>query len=1037
MLTPGSRSRTRGVAPVSSAPPSLLAVPDRSPAPPVRLRVHGTWTRAGTLALWVEAPRRPVGAARPADLAALASGAPRAVHLAAALARPAVRSLDVDLPCTPAGRPAAASARPRADLRLRTVAVPVVELRGDAAVDVLTEVLDAGPGPAAGVAGDGLRWLAHVARGARAAVDAGSVVPALGEVGGEAIARWVPLPDKRYQRWRTALAELAPAVLRAEARPPRTPVPAAAALVDEVCAAVADLLVSRRTTHVRPDLDGLAPAPAAWLRALATGEPVPDGAQPRALAHRVRDWHRSADESGYDLVLRVLEPAPGEDAPWRLHARLRPVDEPSLALTLEQVRAETGAAGGPGAGEDPVLLLMARTAQAAAVHPPLKRLLAGAGDGDVGIGAEDLLDLVEVGGPRLTAAGIALQLPRHWTRRAVGLSLHAGSAQPGVVTNPRLRQADLVAFEWRAALGDEPVTEAELRALAASREPLVRFRGEWVQVDREALRRSAQFLRRRGSGRTTVLDLLTGLGSARDLPAPVTGVHARGALGEVLSGRAEAHLEELPDPPGLAAALRPYQRRGVTWLAAMARLGLGAVLADDMGLGKTLQLLALELHERTGTGEGSPPPGPTLLVCPTSLVGNWAAEAARFTPALRVHVHHGPGRPRGEDLARAAAAHDLVVTTYGLLVRDAADLAAVHWRRLALDEAQHVKNVATRSARAVRAVPAEHRVALTGTPVENRLEDLRAVLDAVNPGLLGSAASFRDTFAVPVEKLGHTAPAQRLALVTRPFVLRRVKTDPAVAPDLPERLEMTVRANLTPEQAALYRAVLDRVLARLADADDQGRRGLVLAALTRLAQVCNHPAHYLGDGSGVLHRGRHRSGKLAVLDDVVGTALAEGEKVLCFTRFAEFGHLLAPHLSERTGRRVPFLHGGLTRARRDAVVAEFARDDGPPVLLLSLRAAGTGLNLTAANHVVHLDRWWNPAVEDQATDRAHRIGQRRAVQVRTLVSTGTVEEKVDEVIARKRALAGSVVGGGERWITELDDEALHDLLRLGADAVGD
>ncbi|NAZ87541.1 DEAD/DEAH box helicase [Kineococcus indalonis] len=945
---------------------------------------------------------------------------------------------------------------------LRPVAVPVVDLRGDAVPEVLAEVLGEGPGPAAALAGDGLRWLAHVARGARAAVDAGSVVPTLapaaGDPGGEPLARWAPLPDKRFHRWRSTLADLAPAVLRCEEHPARGGPPAAAALVEEVATAVADLLVSRRTAHVRPGDAALGPGPAAWVRALATGGAVPEGAQPRALAHRVRDWHRSADDAGYDLVLRVLEP-PGEDERWRLQARLRPVDDPSLVLTLEQVRAESGA-GGPGGGEDPLLLLMARTARAAAAHPPLKRLLAGAGDADVEVGAEDLLDLVEVGGPELAAAGVALQLPRHWTRRPVGLSLHAGAAQPGAVTNPRLRRADLVAFEWRAALGGAPVTEAELLALAASREPLVRFRGEWVQVDREALRRSALFLRRRGRGTATVLDLLTGLGADRDLPAPVTGVHARGALGEVLAGEAEAHVAPLPDPPGLRAQLRPYQRRGVAWLAAMARLGLGAVLADDMGLGKTVQLLALELHERTG-GQGDGGPGgdgqvrdgqvrdgqvrdgqvgahrPTLLVCPTSLVGNWWAEAARFTPGLRVHVHHGPDRPRGEHLARTAARHDLVVTTYGLLVRDAADLAAVRWRRLVLDEAQHVKNVATRAARAVRAVPAEHRVALTGTPVENRLEDLRAVLDATNPGLLGSAASFRDTFAVPVEKLGHTAPARRLALVTRPFVLRRLKTDPAVAPDLPERLEMTVRANLTPEQAALYRAVLDRVLARLADADDRGRRGLVLSALTRLAQVCNHPAHYLGDGSGVLHRGRHRSGKLEVLDGVVGTALAEGEKVLCFTRFAEFGHLLAPHLSELTGRRVPFLHGGLTRARRDALVAEFARDDGPPVLVLSLRAAGTGLNLTAASHVVHLDRWWNPAVEDQATDRAHRIGQRRTVQVRTLVSAGTVEEKVDEVIARKRELAGSVVGGGERWITELDDEALHELLRLGADAVGD
>ncbi|MBB2900304.1 hypothetical protein FHR75_001092 [Kineococcus radiotolerans] len=1028
------------------------------------LVVHGLWTRAQSLALWVEAPRHHPGPARPRDLAALASPAPAAGALAAALARPATRALPLLLPCTPAGRPASSTGRAREDLRLRPVEVDVVELRGAQALEVLTEV-GAGPAPVS----DGLRWLAHVAAGARAAVRAGHVVPDLADAGtahdaaapaGTFTARWVPLPDRGFHRWRAAVAQACPPVLRAERGPSRHDgPPPAAVLLDEVCAVVVDVLTARATEGVRPYELPTGAAALAWITSLHRGEPV-DGSVPaaglRSFARRVREWQRSGDASGYDVVLRVVEPEPWEDVPeeladgrlgteepdrtadlnWRLQTRLRPLDDPSLVLTLDQARAE----GSPD-GEDPLLLLLTGTARAGAVHPPLRRVLGGAGRGDAAAEAgveltlEEVLDLVEDGGPKLAAAGIALQLPRHWTRKALTFSLSASAVQPGAITDPRVRKDDLVAFRWRAALGDSPITEAELLALAASKAPLVRFRGEWVHVDLEALRRSAAFLRTRGSGRASLLDVLSTVGGGRDLPAPVTGIDARGILGDVLSGDGAQRLPELPAPPGLRATLRPYQRRGLTWLAAMSGLGLGAVLADDMGLGKTVQLLALLLHERGGD------PGPTLLVCPMSVVGNWAAEAARFAPDLRVHVHHGPGRPRGADLARAAAGHDLVVTTYGLLVRDAGDLAAVDWHRVALDEAQHVKNAATRQARAVRALRAHHRVALTGTPVENRLEDLRAVLDATNPGLLGSAARFRDTFAVPVEKLGQEEPARRLALVTRPFVLRRVKTDPAVAGDLPEKIEMTVRANLTPEQAALYRRVVDDLVRRLAeeDPDPRGpaRRGLVLATLTRLKQICNHPAHYLADASGVLHRGRHRSGKLELLDDIVTSARAEGEKVLCFTQFAEFGHLLGPHLAERTGEPVPFLHGGVPRRARDAMVAEFSGADGPGVMLLSLRAGGTGLNLTAANHVVHVDRWWNPAVEDQATDRAYRIGQHRSVQVRKMVSVGTVEERVDAVITRKRGLADAVVGSGEGWIADLDGDALRELLRLGDDAVGD
>ncbi|MEZ0166577.1 DEAD/DEAH box helicase [Kineococcus sp. LSe6-4] len=1027
------------------------------------LVVHGLWTREHRLALWVEAPRRRPGPARPADLAALARTRPA---LARALSGPTIGPLTVSLPCTPSGRPAASVSRPRADLRLLPVDLDVVELAGERAVTLLTDLDDA-PGEEEGVRlSDGLRWLGHVATGARRAVEAGHVLPDLQPTAdGGFTARWVPAPDRALGRWRTAVAQACPPVLRAEGSgpgPAQGP-PQALDLLEDVCALVVDVLVAARTAAVVPhDLPGGA-GPRAWLTALRTGATLRGPGWP-ALARRVREWQRSGEDGGWDVLLRVVEPDPWEDVPdgladghldpaaqeqtpdqrWRLQVRLRPLDDPSLVLTLEEARAESsagGSSGGAREGEDPLLVLLTGAARAGAAHPPLKRLLGGRTDAaaqdGIELSIEELLDLVEHGGPRLSAAGVGLQLPRHWTRKALTFSLSASAAQPGAVTDPQVRKDDLLDFRWQAALGESPVTEAELLALAAAKSSLVRFRGEWVQVDPQALARSARFLRTRGSGRASVLDVLAAVGTGRDLPGPVTSVDARGVLGDVLSGQAAERLPELPDPPGLHAVLRPYQRRGLTWLATMSRLGLGAVLADDMGLGKTLQLLALLAHER-GEDAG---PGPTLLVCPMSVVGNWAAEAARFTPGLRVHVHHGPGRRRGAGFTALAAGHDLVVTTYGLLVRDVTDLAAADWHRLALDEAQHVKNANTRQARAVRAVGSRHRVALTGTPVENRLEDLRAVLDATNPGLLGSAATFRDRFTVPIEKLGHAEPAQRLALVTRPFVLRRVKTDPAVAGDLPEKIEMTVRANLTTEQAALYRRAVDDLTERLQDKDsDPGglsRRGLILAALTRLKQICNHPAHYLGDSSPVLHRGRHRSGKLQLLDDIVTSARSEGEKVLCFTQFAEFGHLLAPHLAGLTGEPVPFLHGGVSRHGRDAMVAEFGGSDGPGVMLLSLRAGGTGLNLTAANHVVHVDRWWNPAVEDQATDRAFRIGQHRQVQVRKLVSVGTVEERVDAVISRKRDLADRVVGSGEGWITDLDTDALRELLRLGDDAVGE
>jgi SNF2 family DNA or RNA helicase len=396
-------------------------------------------------------------------------------------------------------------------------------------------------------------------------------------------------------------------------------------------------------------------------------------------------------------------------------------------------------------------------------------------------------------------------------------------------------------------------------------------------------------------------------------------------------------------------------------------------------------------------------------------------------------VHHGADRLDGDALREAVESHDLILTTYALAARDADALSELTFDRVVLDEAQNIKNSATRQSQAVRQLKARHRVALTGTPVENRLAELWSIMDFANPGVLGTVNTFRARYAVPVERHNDQDAAARLRKITNPFVLRRVKTDPRIISDLPDKVEMRQLCNLTTEQASLYQAVVNDMLEKIEEAEGIGRKGLVLATMSKLKQVCNHPAHFLGDGSRVAGR----SGKLARLEEVLEEVLAEGDKALCFTQFTEFGSMLVPYLAARFDTEVLFLHGGTNKAARDRMVERFQDSSGPSLFLLSLKAGGTGLNLTAANHVIHLDRWWNPAVEDQATDRAFRIGQRRNVQVRKFVCIGTLEERIDAMIEEKRALAQLVVGAGENWLTDLSTSQLRDLLTLSGEAIGE
>ncbi|MBP2334041.1 superfamily II DNA or RNA helicase [Saccharothrix coeruleofusca] len=917
--------------------------------------------------------------------------------------------------------PAAVGPRPRGALRLREWLVPVGWLGEEVPEDLPEARL-----------GASARYLIDLVRFAEDLVSRGRVLASVADEVAEA-------------RWRAALSgvdSLRFAALR-DGMPPAFRAADVRDQPEELLRLALDGLVDRevRARVARaPRADRSVVG--AWVRALV-GDPRFDAAAEEVdgLRRALAGWHASLlRQSPVRTCFRLSSPEqdePGGDVSgasgggpregWRLEFLLQAVDEPSVLVPAGDLW-----------GRDEVLrrwvprpeeVLLADLGRASRLYPALDRALAQRRPAELELDVEGAYEFL-TRSSLLTQAGFGVLLPSWWRApRQLGLKLTASA--PGtagaVAKESELGLKVLVDYRWDLAVGEEELTEPELAALARTKVPLVRVRGQWVHVNQKQLAAGLAFLKRGGGGRMAVADVLLHSGLRPDdaaLPLPVTAVSGVGWLGDLLSGQVEHQLEPVEPPRGLTAVLRPYQLRGLSWLAFLDRLGLGACLADDMGLGKTVQLLALEAlcrQDRTRP--------PTLLVCPMSVVGNWQREAARFTPGLRVHVHHGAAR----DAEALRSGHDLVITTYAVATRDAALLREVTWDRVVLDEAQNVKNSATRQSQAVRSLPARHRVALTGTPVENRLAELWSVMDFINPGVLGSVNTFRARFAVPIERHHDEDAAVRLRRVTGPFVLRRIKTDPRIISDLPDKIEVKQLCTLTVEQASLYQAVLDDMLQRISESEGMARRGLVLATMSKLKQVCNHPAQLLGDGSRVAGR----SGKLARLEEILDEALADGDKALCFTQFTEFGSLVVPHLAARFDTDVLFLHGGTPKKARDAMVERFQRSDGPKLFVLSLKAGGTGLNLTAANHVVHLDRWWNPAVEDQATDRAFRIGQRKHVQVHKFVCVGTVEERVDRMIEEKRGLAQLVVGAGEDWLTELSTAELRDLLALSGEAVGE
>jgi len=590
---------------------------------------------------------------------------------------------------------------------------------------------------------------------------------------------------------------------------------------------------------------------------------------------------------------------------------------------------------------------------------------------------------------------------------------------------------EVVHFDWEASLGGAPVSLAELQMLAKLKSPLVKYRGQWVQLNAEEIEEALGFWKKRSGGKASIRDLVKmSLGAVVGETIAIEAVTATGWIGDLLNQlQGRAAYEEQPAPRGLLATLRPYQLRGYSWLSFLRTWGLGACLADDMGLGKTVQVLTLIQKEwESGTRR------PVLVICPTSVVSNWQKEAARFTPNLPVMVHHGIGRRKGDTFQREAGSQALVISSYSLLHRDIEVMKDFEWSGVVLDEAQFIKNAETKQSKAARSLNAGYRLALTGTPVENNVGELWSIMEFLNPGLLGSQSEFKRKFYLPIQTGSDTNAIKQLKRLTEPFILRRLKTDKTIISDLPEKMEMKVFCTLTKEQASLYAAVVNEVIHELEESEGIQRRGIVLATLSKLKQVCNHPAQFLGDNSSI----PNRSGKLARLTEMLEEVLESQERALIFTQFREMGEIIRKHLQESFGREVLFLHGGVTKKNRDQMVERFQSDDGAPsIFILSLKAGGTGLNLTRANHVFHFDRWWNPAVENQATDRAFRIGQVKNVQVHKYLCAGTLEEKIDEMIERKKGIASAVVGAGEQWLTELSTKELKELFALSREAVAE
>ncbi len=765
----------------------------------------------------------------------------------------------------------------------------------------------------------------------------------------------------------------------------------------------------------------------------------------------VTQWHAwqrkiigQAQGSGFTLGFRLGQSDRHDDDRWHLAFFVSCNTDPSLSLDLsdwwdlpKRKRGDWHSRFGNQFERN----LLVSLGQAARMCPLLWQGMETAKPTGVDIDLNTAYEFLKEDSLVLESAGYRVVLPSWWTpkgRRRARLRIRpygtSGQSQQSG-SNSGLFQIDsLIRYDYRLSIDGEPVSEDEWLALMEAKSPLVKYRGEWMEIDQRQLSETLELFRSQSESdgvefRQMIKDMAIADPKSEEFVLDEV-------LGDVLKGlRNLESLEPMDNPVGMRGELRVYQKKGLAWLARQERLGLNPCLADDMGLGKTVQLIALLLHERDKedtTSDSTIPP--TLLVAPTSVLSNWKKEAGKFAPNLRCHIHHGSGRPRDPaEFAESISGHDLVVTSFNLVRSDLETFKSMKWQRVVVDEAQNIKNPKSAQAKAIFALPSTYRIAMTGTPIENRLMDMWSLFRFLNPGYLGTEAQFRRAYEKPIQRENDLARTQQLQKLVQPFILRRLKSDKSIINDLPDKVEQKVYCNLTKEQASLYQAVVRDVEEKLEDSDGMGRRGLILSTLMRLKQVCNHPSQFLQDESP-FHESR--SHKLTRLNEMIEEALTESDSMLVFTQFTEIGDRLEAQFRERHSCPVHYLHGGTTRQRREKMIESFQDPESPSgIFVLSLRAGGVGITLTRANHVFHFDRWWNPAVENQATDRAYRIGQQKTVFAHKMVTLGTLEERIDEMIETKKALAENIVGADENWLTEMDNDSFRKLIALNRQSI--
>lgn len=751
-------------------------------------------------------------------------------------------------------------------------------------------------------------------------------------------------------------------------------------------------------------------------------------------------WRQKIDRSQspvpFILYFQLISPDVPEQA-WFLEFLISPKDDPSLKLTVLdywRMKKEQKSQVKKQMGEDLEANLLVNLGYAARIYPKLWEGMESDRPTGVLLHLEEAYEFLKETAWVLEDAGYKVIIPAWWTpmgRRRAKVRLKASKKGKSIrnASQGYFNLDTLITYQYELAIGNETITPQEWEDLVNAKQSLVQFRGEWIELNIAKMKQMLEFWQKQGEENTEMS--LMELMQKEAEEGNELEVERDGSLEEMWQKLHDrSHLSPVEDLPQFSGTLREYQKRGVAWLDYLEQLGLNGCLADDMGLGKTVQVIARLVQERNAVEEVSP----TLLVAPTSVLGNWQKEIAKFAPHLTSIVHHGSDRANEiKDFKKKCQDRDVIITSYTLIRKDTKLFNTLNWHRIVLDEAQNIKNPKTAQTKAILKLKSRHRLALTGTPVENRLLDLWSIFNFLNPGYLGKQAQFRKTFELPVQKDNDAVKAVTLKRLVEPFILRRVKTDKSIIKDLPDKIEQKVYCNLTKEQASLYEAVVKDVAEKLEEAEGMKRKGLMLATLMKLKQICNHPRQFLQDESEF---SQERSHKLSRLQEMIEEIISEEESTLIFTQFREIGDALEHRLRHDCHYNTYYIHGGTSRQKRESTIADFQDPDTPPsIFILSLKAAGVGITLTKANHVFHFDRWWNPAVEDQATDRAFRIGQQKNVFVHKYVTLGTLEERIDQMIEDKKKLSASIVGSDESWLTELDNNSFKKLIALNRTAI--